>query len=84
MEIWEDLGAGCLDSSYDLGALGVARYIKLVDETNPEDFGGVVDGFDVDGLMGQCRENVVPEFGVLAGGLALVGALGGFLLLRKR
>jgi len=47
---WEDLGVGCLDSEFDLGLLPWAQYVKLIDETNPDDFNEVVDGFDVDGV----------------------------------
>jgi hypothetical protein len=31
-----------------------------------------------------CRENEVPEFGVVLGGVALVGAFGAFLIMRKK
>lgn len=47
---WHYLGSGCLDSTFDLGDLGWAKYLKLTDETDPEDFTGVVDGFDIDGI----------------------------------
>ncbi len=47
---WQDLGIGCLDSQFDLGSLAWAQYVKLVDETNLDDFGGVADGYDVDGV----------------------------------
>jgi len=47
---WVNLGVGCLDSEFDLGSLTWARYLKLVDETNADDFGGSADGFDVDGV----------------------------------
>ncbi len=47
---WEDLGIGCLDSEFDLNGLAWAKYLKLEDVTDPNDFTGVVDGFDVDGV----------------------------------
>ena len=47
---WEDLGTGCLDSEFDLGSLDWAQYVKLVDASDPEDFAGTVDGFDVDAV----------------------------------
>jgi len=50
---WTDLGAAkCQagDPTFDLGPLPWAQYIKLADETDPNDFGGSADGFDVDGV----------------------------------
>ncbi|MFH1133139.1 MAG: hypothetical protein V1735_01480 [Nanoarchaeota archaeon] len=38
----------------------------------------------VDCEDGACIEEQVPEFGTIAAGVALVGALAGFLLLRRR
>lgn len=48
---WTDLGIGCLDSPFDLGGLDWARYIKLEDSTNPEDFSTIADGYDLDGII---------------------------------
>ena len=47
---WTFVGNGCLDSEFDLGALDWAQYIKIVDGTNPNDFAGVADGYDVDAV----------------------------------
>ncbi len=63
---WEELGTGCLDSEFDLGSLAWAKYVKLVDATNPEDdaFSGIVDGYDVDGVKAiHCASdwNIVAE-----------------------
>ncbi|MFH1917470.1 MAG: hypothetical protein ABIJ21_09490 [Nanoarchaeota archaeon] len=33
---------------------------------------------------GACRENEIPEFGLIAGSIALAGAVAGFFLLRRR
>ncbi|MFH1163032.1 MAG: LamG-like jellyroll fold domain-containing protein [Pseudomonadota bacterium] len=53
---WEDLGTGCLDSEFDLGALDMANYVKVVDASNPGDFADGEDGFDVDGIEAfSCR-----------------------------
>ncbi len=50
---WTRLGAACQDASFDLGPLSAARYIRLVDDSDPGDFfaGRAADGFDVDGLI---------------------------------
>lgn len=42
---WEDLGTGCLDSTFDLGNLPWAKFIKLVDESDLQG-----DGYDVDAV----------------------------------
>ncbi|MFH1072498.1 MAG: hypothetical protein V1743_03655 [Nanoarchaeota archaeon] len=33
---------------------------------------------------GECIDREIPEFGLLAGGVAVIGAIAGFFLLRKR
>jgi hypothetical protein len=33
---------------------------------------------------GECHENEVPEFGIIAAGVAVIGAVAGFFFLRKR
>jgi hypothetical protein len=50
---WEYLGTHCQNESgtYDLGSLDWAQYIKLVDVSDPDDFSGSGDGFDVDGII---------------------------------
>ncbi|WP_027000087.1 DUF4114 domain-containing protein [Eisenibacter elegans] len=52
------LGIGCLDSEFDLGDLEWAQYIKLVDVSNPADFRGEVDGYDLDGVV--CLNGSMP------------------------
>lgn len=47
---WTNLGRTCLDGTFDIGSLGYAKYVKIVDETDPENFSGTVDGFDIDGV----------------------------------
>ncbi|NUM25286.1 MAG: hypothetical protein HUU49_01520 [Candidatus Buchananbacteria bacterium] len=49
---WIYLGNACLDSSFDLGTLSWAQYIKFVDATSLADFTNVpeADGYDVDGV----------------------------------
>ena len=46
------LGTTCLDGSFDLatGDLKFAKYIKIVDTSDPLDFSGNADGYDVDGI----------------------------------
>lgn len=58
---WEDIGNSCLDGTFDLGSLAWAQYIKLVDTTNPDDFGGQVDGYDVDGVRALHCYNTSEE-----------------------
>lgn len=85
MQEWTDLGTGCLDSSFEMGSLSTARYIKLVDITVADGFIPEADGYDVDGITASmCRKSEVPEFGMTAGLFAAVGALGGFLILRRK
>ena len=59
---WEDIGTSCLDGTFDLGSLAWAKYIKLVDITNPDDFEGrVADGYDVDGVRAIHCYNLAEE-----------------------
>jgi len=52
-ETWEYLGTtDDKDEAYDLGTLPYAKYIKLVDVTDPSKFNGNADGFDVDAIEG--------------------------------
>ena len=59
---WTELGTGCLDATFDLGALPWAKYVKLVDITDPENFDGVVDGYDVDGVRALYCMNLSESF----------------------
>jgi len=47
---WEDLGSGCLDSTFDLGGLDWAKYVKINDTTvlGENNYNG--DGYDVDAV----------------------------------
>jgi len=66
------LGEGCQDTEFDLGPLGWAQYIKLVDASSINGFPGqIADGYDVDGIMclNGFEENPVPS-GLLAGAAA--------------
>lgn len=49
---WTFLADAILDEMVDLGPLYWAKYIKLVDTSDPIDFSGSADGFDVDGIRG--------------------------------
>ena len=54
---WAYLGEGYQDEELDLGALPWARYLKIVDTTDPSLFnnnpsdGMITDGYDVDGVI---------------------------------
>jgi hypothetical protein len=50
---WNSLGILCLDGTVDLTlANSGISYIKLVDVSNPANFGGAGDGFDIDAILG--------------------------------
>lgn len=55
---WVVLGNTCLDGNFDLGNLDWAQYVKIIDTTNPEDFGNA-DGYDVDGIT--CIHGTLDE-----------------------
>ena len=46
------LGTTCLDGAFDLadGGLRSAKYIKIIDTSDPSDFSRNADGFDLDGI----------------------------------
>ena len=48
---WVYLGDTCQDGEFDLGPLPRARFIKIIDQTNPEDFDTTIDGYDVDAVQ---------------------------------
>lgn len=60
---WVLLGTACQDGTFDLGDLAWAKYIKLVDISNPDDFTSPeADGFDVDAVRAlNCSgsENII-------------------------
>ncbi len=60
---WHDLGSGCLDSSFDLGSLDKASYIKLVDLSVPDQFSQTTDGYDVDGVQSL---HCAPEWNLVS------------------
>ena len=48
---WTTLGtAGCLDSSFDLGGLSWAKYLRLTDASSASSFNNEADGYDIDGV----------------------------------
>lgn len=48
---WTPLGtAGCLDSSFDLGGLSWAKYLRLTDVSSASSFNNEADGYDIDGV----------------------------------
>ncbi|MEM7549610.1 MAG: choice-of-anchor D domain-containing protein [Bacteroidota bacterium] len=61
------VGNTCLDGRFDIEASGLfeIEFVRIVDSSIPEDFGGQADGFDVDGII--CidgfneTENILPE-----------------------
>ncbi|MFN5317267.1 MAG: T9SS type A sorting domain-containing protein [Bacteroidia bacterium] len=59
---WVYLGEGCQDTYFDLGGLGWAQYVKLIDVTPVANFAAGGDAYDLDGIIclhGQ-EENPVP------------------------
>ncbi|MEO1099459.1 MAG: hypothetical protein AAFX57_17145 [Bacteroidota bacterium] len=46
------VGEACKDTEFDIATAGLMdiSYIKVVDTSDPADFGGNADGFDVDGI----------------------------------
>ncbi|TRX59371.1 hypothetical protein FNH22_09390 [Fulvivirga sp. M361] len=46
------VGQACKDTEFDIASAGLMdiSYVKVVDTSNPEDFGPNADGFDVDGI----------------------------------
>ena len=55
---WVLLGSACLDSTFDLGVLGWAQYVKIVDKTFTNDFLSDADGYDIDGVRAISCRNV--------------------------
>jgi hypothetical protein len=67
---WVYLGEGCQNTYFDLQGLNWAQYVKLVDITNPASFSGVVDGYDLDGVICLHGEELNPVPTNLVGGSA--------------
>jgi hypothetical protein len=58
---WIWLGDGCQNSYFDLKTLGWAQYVKLQDISDINyPFGGLADGFDVDGILCLNGEELNP------------------------
>ncbi len=58
---WVSLGVGCMDSEYDMPAdMLWARYIRILDVSDPADFKDLDDGFDVDGIV--CLNGSYTDF----------------------
>ena len=57
---WVYLGEGCQNTYFDLQGLNWAQYVKIVDMTNPESFQGLVDGYDLDGVVCLHGEELNP------------------------
>jgi hypothetical protein len=45
------LGKACHSESFDLGSLSWAKFIRILDDTDPASFPGDADGFDVNGVV---------------------------------
>ena len=67
---WVYLGEGCQNTYFDLQGLRWAQYVKIVDITNPASFSGVVDGYDLDGVVCLHGEELNPVPTNLVGGSA--------------
>ncbi len=75
---WVDVGNACQDGDFDLGPLPWARYIRIIDISNPDAFPSDADGYDVDGVIATLCEDdtaaapnhykvaVNPQFGETA------------------
>jgi hypothetical protein len=58
---WVYLGEGCQNTYFDLQSLGWAQYIKLVDISDiTYPFGGLADGYDLDGILCLHGEEANP------------------------
>lgn len=58
---WVYLGEGCQNSYFDLQGLAWAQYVKLIDMSNiTANFGGLADGYDVDGIVCLNGEEMNP------------------------
>ena len=57
---WVYLGEGCQNTYFDLQGLNWAQYVKIIDMTNPESFDGLVDGYDLDGVLCLNGEELNP------------------------
>jgi hypothetical protein len=49
---WTYAGQVCQDGEFDISPLDYIMFVKIVDASNADDFNGVVDGYDIDGI--QC------------------------------
>jgi hypothetical protein len=67
---WVYLGEGCQNTFFDLQGLNWAQYVKIVDITNPTSFSGLVDGYDLDGVVCLHGEELNPVPTDLVGGSA--------------
>lgn len=67
---WVYLGEGCQNTYFDLQGLNWAQYVKIVDMTNPTSFSGLVDGYDLDGIVCLHGEELNPVPTALVGGSA--------------
>ncbi len=53
------LGKACHSESFDLGSLSWAKFIKILDDTDPSSFPANADGFDVNGIT--CLNGTATE-----------------------
>jgi hypothetical protein len=57
---WVYLGEGCQDTYFDLQGLTWAQYVKIVDISNNNSFNGLVDAYDLDGIICLHGEETNP------------------------
>jgi hypothetical protein len=67
---WVYLGEGCQNTYFDLQGLNWAQYVKIVDITTASSFSGLVDGYDLDGIVCLHGEELNPVPTALVGGSA--------------
>jgi hypothetical protein len=69
---WVYLGEGCQDTYFDLGGLGWAQYVKLIDVTPVANFVAGGDAYDLDGIICLHGEEENPVPAILADGASEV------------
>lgn len=73
----------CDDDKDKLDNIKCTDFNALCVEDEGGDYCGCADGYYFDNKAGMCVEEVVPEFGVVAAGVALIGGLAIFIIRRR-
>ncbi|MEX1189256.1 MAG: T9SS type A sorting domain-containing protein [Bacteroidia bacterium] len=59
MVSWTQVATVCQDGEFDIAPLDYIMFVKIVDASTASDFGGIVDGYDIDGI--QCINTVAAR-----------------------